>query len=191
MVANGDAALCAGLRRVACWREWRGGDHILPAGGKTLWEKVVGPLFYSRSGWADVRLLVEPILGWVIAGPRRSDGRVARLRRFASSGASRVGAAICHGWHGRCRRFMFLARYSWSAHRSRNSAGGPNDKPGGRSSRACVVTQPTHKRNLTRRCSEPLPVLTAARPYGSAHSFMKLFLIRASWKALGNVTPGG
>jgi hypothetical protein len=111
----------------ACLCQWRCGDHILPAGGKTLWEKVVGPLFYSRRGWPDFRLLVEPEHGRVIAGHRRSDGRVVRLRRSASSRAFRVGAAISHVWYCRYRRCVFLAGYSWSANRSRNSAGGHND----------------------------------------------------------------
>ena len=59
-------------------------------------------------------------------------GRVVRLRRFASSRAFSVGAAICHVWYCRCGRFVFLAGYSWSANRSRNSAGGHNDNLGGR-----------------------------------------------------------
>ena len=59
-------------------------------------------------------------------------GGLFRLCRFASSRAFRVGAALCHGWNRRCRRFVFLARYPWSANRSRNSAGGYNDNFGGR-----------------------------------------------------------
>src|SRR5581483_5839546 len=132
VVANGDAALCACLRLVACLRQWRCGDHILPAGGETLWEKVVGPLFYSRRGWPDIRLLVEPRHGRVIAEHRRCDGRVVDLRRFASSRAFSVGAAIFHVWYCRCGRFVFLAGYSWPANRSRDSAGGDNDNLGGR-----------------------------------------------------------
>lgn len=96
---------------------------VLTFGREALWERIVGAVLHSRSGFAGHHACVEPLRRWIVLRHFRSHGRCVDLRLSSTEGAS---AAVFSHRHFRCLR----GRRPESGRRG-SRPGAPDRRPGG------------------------------------------------------------